>query len=360
MSRDEFYMERCLQLAANGLGTTYPNPLVGSVVVYNDLVIGEGWHRKSGEAHAEVNAINSVRDHELLKDAILYVNLEPCSHFGKTPPCADLIIEKEIGKVVIGSLDFNDRVCGKGIERLKSAGCEVVVGVLEERCKELNKRFFTFHLKKRPYIMLKWAESFDGYVSPERFEDVNVDEVENRKPFWISNTYSRSFVHKLRAEEQSILVGARTALMDNPKLDVRSYAGRNPLRILIDRKLSLHKDSNLYNGEVETLVFCETLPIMNRYLPKVEFIKLSFGDYAEERILDELYHRGIQSLIIEGGGQTLKGFIEKGLWDEAIVLKGKSIFGKGTRAPQIVGELKSSFTILGDEVSILKNQYNHI
>ena len=360
MSRDEFYMLRCLQLAANGLGTTYPNPLVGAVVVHNDKIIGEGWHKKSGEAHAEVKAIDSVKNHDLLKDSTLYVNLEPCSHFGKTPPCADLIIEKKIRKIVIGSLDFNDRVCGRGIEKLKLAGCEVVVGVLDEKCKELNKRFFTFHLKKRPYVVLKWAESFDGYLSPERFEEVNLGDVKNRKPYWISNTYSRIFVHKLRAEEQSILVGARTALMDNPKLDVRSYSGKSPLRILIDRRLSLTKDSNLFDGSAETLVFCENLPENNEFLPKVEFVKLGVKDHIEERILDELYQRGIQSVIVEGGGQTLSGFIGKGLWDEAIVIKGKSIFGKGTKAPQISGELKSSFNIVEDEVSLLQNQVNLI
>lgn len=356
MSRDEFYMLRCLQLAANGLGTTYPNPLVGAVVVHNDRVIGEGWHQKSGEAHAEVKAIDSVKNPGLLKDSTLYVNLEPCSHFGKTPPCADLILEKEIRKVVIGSLDFNDRVCGRGIEKLTSAGCEVVVGVLEEKCKELNKRFFTFHLKKRPYVLLKWAESFDGYISPERFEALKLDDLENREPYWISNTYSRSFVHKLRAEEQSILVGARTALRDNPKLDVRTYSGKNPLRILIDRKLSVSKDAHLYNGIAETLVFCETLPDPQESFSKVGFIKLSFGDHLEAQVLEELYQRGIQSVLVEGGGYTLRGFIEKGLWDEAIVIKGKSIFGKGTKAPQISGELKSSFRIAGDEVSILQNQ----
>ena len=356
VSREEFYMLRCLQLASNGLGTTYPNPLVGAVVVHKDLIIGEGWHRKAGEPHAEVKAIDSVKNPDLLKDSTLYVNLEPCSHFGRTPPCADLIIEKKIRKVVIGSLDFNDRVCGRGIEKLKSAGCEVVVGVLEEKCKELNKRFFTFHLKKRPYVLLKWAESFDGYISPERFEELNLDELKNREPYWISNNYSRSLVHKFRAEEQSILIGARTALMDNPKLDVRSYSGKDPLRILIDRRLSITKDANLYNGAVETLVFCETLPDRKEYFPKVDFIKLSFGDQLEEQVLDELYKRGIQSVLVEGGGQILRGFIEKSLWDEAILFKGLSIFGKGTKAPQIAGELKLSFKIVEDEVSILQNQ----
>ncbi|MFD1315785.1 bifunctional diaminohydroxyphosphoribosylaminopyrimidine deaminase/5-amino-6-(5-phosphoribosylamino)uracil reductase RibD [Namhaeicola litoreus] len=360
MSRDEFYMNRCLQLAANGLGTTYPNPLVGSVVVHDDLIIGEGWHRKSGEAHAEVLAIQSVKDQSLLKNATLYVNLEPCSHFGKTPPCADLIIEKGIKKVVVGSLDFNEKVCGRGIEKLKLAGCEVVVGLLEERCKELNKRFFTFHLKRRPFVVLKWAESFDGYLSPDRFDEVDNEKIKHRKPYWISNVYSRSFVHKLRAEEQSILVGVRTAILDNPKLDVRSYAGNNPLRVLIDRDLSLSKDSHIYNGEVNTLVFCDSFFKKNEHLTNIEYVELDFKEPLEEQVLKELYQKGIQSLIIEGGAQTLGGFIQKSLWDEAIMIKGKSIFGKGTEAPKILGDLVLSFNIMDDDVLVLKNKSNYI
>jgi diaminohydroxyphosphoribosylaminopyrimidine deaminase/5-amino-6-(5-phosphoribosylamino)uracil reductase len=360
MGRHEFFMERCLQLAGNGLGTTYPNPLVGSVVVHNDLIIGEGWHRKSGEAHAEVLAIRSVKNQGLLKDATLYVNLEPCSHFGKTPPCADLIIEKKIKKVVIGTLDFNDKVCGRGIEKLKSAGCEVLVGVLEDRCKELNKRFFTYHLKKRPFVLLKWAESSDGYLSPERYEDILFDQIKNRKPFWISNKYSRSFVHKMRSEEQSILIGVRTALMDNPQLDVRSYGGKSPLRILIDRQLVLTRDAHFYNGMQKTLIFCETKSAIEEEVVGVEFVELNFEENIVEQILQNLFQRNIQSIIVEGGRFTLNSFIEKGLWDEAIIIKGKSFFGKGTEAPQISSELRSSFKIADDEVLVLRNQASHL
>ena len=239
-------MMRCIQLAKNGLGTTYPNPLVGSVVVYKDKIIGEGWHKQSGKSHAEVNAINSVKDQELLAKATIYVNLEPCSHFGKTPPCANLIIEKGIKNVVIGSKDPNPKVSGKGLELLKENSCNVIQGVLEKECNDLNKRFFTFFVKKRPYIILKWAETKNGFIAPLKKNTKN--------PVWISTEESQLLVHQWRSEEHAILVGGNTVLEDNPRLTTRSVSGRNPVRIVIDTKDSLPKSAAIFNNDAKTIV----------------------------------------------------------------------------------------------------------
>ena len=230
MTTDQRYMQRCLSLASKALGYTYPNPLVGSVIVHQGKIIGEGWHTKAGESHAEVNAIASVKDSSLLKESVLYVNLEPCAHFGKTPPCADLIIEKEIPKVVIGCMDIFSKVAGKGIERLQKAGCEVVVGVLEDECRALNTRFFTFHSKGRPYIILKWAQTRNGLIAPLHQEQ--------QTPVWISNEFSQQLTHLWRAEEGAILVGRTTVERDNPSLTVRHWVGKNPLRLVIEGKHS--------------------------------------------------------------------------------------------------------------------------
>ena len=230
-------MLRCLQLAKNGLGSTYPNPMVGSVIVYEDRIIGEGWHQQAGQPHAEVNAVNSVNDQSLLDKATIYVSLEPCSHFGKTPPCSDLIIAKGIKKVVIGTVDPFAEVAGRGIKKLIDAGCEVLVGVLEQECQQLNKRFFTFHQKKRPYIILKWAESLDGFIAPE------AKSRSSREPVWITNSYSKQLVHKWRAEEQSILVGTKTVEADNPSLTTRDWSGKSPTRIVLDRELKISEES---------------------------------------------------------------------------------------------------------------------
>src|SRR6187402_177178 len=235
----EKYIKRCIELAKNGLGTTYPNPLVGSVIVYENEIIGEGWHRMAGEAHAEVNAVNSVKDQSLLSKSTIYVSLEPCSHYGKTPPCCDLIIRHQIPNVVVGTVDSFSEVSGNGIKKLIEAGKNVTVGILEEECRQLNKRFFTFHEKKRPYVILKWAESQDGFIAPAQKEV--------RTPLWITNAFSRQLVHKWRTEEQAILVGTKTVIDDNPRLDARDWQGENPVRIVLDNCNRIPKESYIFD-----------------------------------------------------------------------------------------------------------------
>lgn len=330
---DEKYMYRCIALAQNGLGTTYPNPLVGSVIVYHDRIIGEGWHRKAGEPHAEVHAIQSVTHKDQLKDATLYVSLEPCSHFGKTPPCADLIIEHKIPRVVIGTIDPFAKVCGNGIQKLKEAGIEVYVGILEAECQALNKRFFTFHQKQRPYIILKWAESADGFIAPKTKEV--------QKPIWISNRYSRQLVHKWRTEEQGILVGTKTVLDDNPKLDVRTWTGNNPVRIVLDKNNEIPKESLIFDSSAPTIILNEHLENGSKTPAK--------------QIADQLFNHGIQSIIIEGGRRTLQAFIDANIWDEARVFKGSNLFLSGTKAPVITGKIVAEKKIVHDQLVIYSN-----
>ncbi|XOL42761.1 Riboflavin biosynthesis protein RibD [Aequorivita nionensis] len=340
-------MLRCIQLAKNGLGTTYPNPLVGSVIVRNDRIIGEGWHYKAGLPHAEVNAIKSVENKELLKEATIYVSLEPCSHFGKTPPCADLIIESGIKKVVVGSLDPNPKVAGRGIKKLMKAGCEVIVGALDGECDALNKRFFTFHQKKRPYIFLKWAETADGFISPK-------NETRNKKePFLITNEFSRQLVHKMRAKEQAILVGTNTVLQDNPSLTVREWAGNNPVRIVIDRSLKLSQDFSVFDGTAKTIVFNEK---ETKTSGNLDFEKVNFSEEIPQQICQALFKREIQSVIIEGGAKTLQAFIDANLWDEAFVFNGSICFGEGIKAPNFKGVLFSEEKIKDDTLRKFKNQ----
>jgi diaminohydroxyphosphoribosylaminopyrimidine deaminase/5-amino-6-(5-phosphoribosylamino)uracil reductase len=324
----EKYINRCIQLAKNGLGFTYPNPLVGSVIVLNNKIIGEGWHQKAGEPHAEVNAINSVKDKSLLKKATIYVNLEPCSHYGKTPPCANLIVENDIKKVVIGSVDSNSKVGGKGILHLQNNGCEVIVGVLEQECLNLNKRFFTFHNKKRPFIILKWAETQDGFIDKLR------DSTSENSPNWISNSYSQQLTHKMRAEEQAILVGTNTALNDNPKLNARNWFGLDPIRIVLDRSLKIPFHYNLYDGSVKTIVLTEKAPSKSLN-ENAHFEQLDFSKNLAQQICDILYNHEIQSVIVEGGAQTLKTFIAENLWDEAYVFVGNTKFENGLKAPEL-------------------------
>lgn len=342
MKIHEKYLARCVQLAKNGFGTTYPNPMVGSVIVYNDQIIGEGWHKKAGEPHAEVNAVNSVKDKSLLQKATIYVSLEPCSHFGKTPPCCDLIIQNKIPNVIIGTVDPNEKVAGKGIKKLIEAGINVTVGVLEEECNALNKRFFTFHQKQRPYIILKWAESQDGFIAPmERNE---------QKPVWISNSYSRQLVHKWRSEEQAILVGAQTAVDDNPKLDVRDWTGTNPVRVVLDRNNRIPKENFLLDNQIKTIVFCQTNANQNEENRIFEVI--DFEQNTTHQILKTLFKHQIQSVIIEGGRQTLQTFINENLWDEARIFKGKRIFKNGTKAPTIQKNRIQKQILLEDELII--------
>lgn len=340
MKIHEKYLKRCIQLAKNGLGTTYPNPLVGSVIVYENQIIGEGWHRKSGEPHAEVNAINSVKDKTLLSKATIYVSLEPCSHFGKTPPCSDLIIHYNIPNVVIGTVDPNEKVAGKGIQKLLIAGIHVTIGILENECNALNKRFFTFHQKKRPFIILKWAESADGFIAPA-FKN-------EQKPVWITNQYSRQLVHKWRSEEQAILVGTQTVLDDNPSLNVRDWHGTHPVKIILDRQNRLPEDASVFNSTEKTIVFSESERAFSNGNCHSEILDFS-GNLAQE-ICDSLFQHNIQSVIIEGGVRTLQTFIDANLWDEALVFKGENSFTEGIKAPEFSGNLIREYTILKDRL----------
>jgi len=321
----EKYIQRCIQLAQNGLGTTYPNPLVGCVIVHNDAIIGEGWHRKAGEPHAEVRAVHSVKNKDLLKEATIYVSLEPCSHFGKTPPCADLILKYKIPNVVIGTIDPNSKVSGKGIQKLKDSGVNVTYGILVNECNELNKRFFTFHSKTRPFIILKWAESSDGFISP-----INKKE---QKPVWLSNEYSRQLVHKWRSEEQAILVGTQTIIDDNPSLTVRDWVGKNPIRVLIDRDNAIDTSSNVFDNQAKTIVFSNKEVSSNS--DTIQYIKIDFDKNSTQAIVAKLFENNIQSIIIEGGRKTIQSFIDANLWDEARVFIGEINLNEGTKAPKL-------------------------
>lgn len=345
MNKHEIYMNRCLQLAKNGLGTTYPNPLVGSVIVHNGKIIGEGWHKKAGEPHAEVNAINSVKNKELLSESTIYVNLEPCSHFGKTPPCANLIIEYKIPKVVIGCMDSFSEVAGKGIEKLTNAGCEVILNVLEKECLAINKRFFTFHNKKRPYIILKWAETADGFIAPLQNT--------TKKSIAISNTYSRQLVHKYRTEEQAILVGTNTVLHDNPNLDARDWFGNNPTRIIIDRTNKIPTDFHIKNQKNPTIIFTEEENCVNSKNCLYEFS--IFDTHLILNILNYLYTKNIQSIIIEGGSKTLQQFMDSNLWDETRVFSSENNLIEGIKIPSFNGILNRTIKIKNNQLKIYTN-----
>jgi len=337
-------MRRCMQLAQNGLGTTYPNPLVGSVIVLNDKIIGEGWHKEAGQPHAEVNAIQSVTNSSQLANATIYVNLEPCSHFGKTPPCANLIIERGIKKVVIGSKDPNPKVAGKGIQKLIEAGCEVIQGVLAPECDHLNRRFFSYHSKNRPYIFLKWAQTTDGFIAPRTRDTQN--------PVWISTPYARQLSHKLRGQEQAILVGSNTVRADNPSLTTRDWDGPSPVRIVVDPSLKIEKDSQVYNQEVKT-IFITSRPTENR--SNLFFEQVDFSEKVGLQICEVLIRHQLQSLIVEGGAQTLQTFIDEALWDEALVFTGNTTFGSGVEAPKLQGNLISEKQIDTDTLTHYKN-----
>ncbi len=324
MNNHELFMNRCLELALKGLGNVSPNPMVGCVIVVDDKIIAEGHHQEYGKAHAEVNAIAKVTDKELLKKATLYVNLEPCAHFGKTPPCADLIVENKIPHVVIGSVDSNSLVSGKGIEKLKKAGIKVETGILEAECKKLNIRFFTFHEKKRPYVILKWAETMDGFIDADRTEN------NTQKALQVSNAASKKLVHQWRSQEQAIMVGTNTALLDNPQLTVRDVEGKNPLRITIDKWLRIPKKNNLFDQSTPTLVFTAADAVSENNL---EFVKIDFEAPVVPQLMNELYKRNILSLLVEGGEQLLTSFIKADSWDEARVFVAIKKAGKGVKAP---------------------------
>lgn len=352
MKIHEKYIERCIQLAKNGLGTTYPNPLVGSIIVYDNKIIGEGWHRKAGEPHAEVNAINSVKDKSLLQKATIYVSLEPCSHFGKTPPCCDLIIKNGIPNVVVGTVDPNVKVAGNGIKKLIEAGANVTVGILEHECNELNKRFFTFHRKKRPYIILKWAESQDGFIAPDSISRKTLND-NDKKPVWITNPYSRQLVHKWRSEEQAILVGTQTVLDDNPKLDVRDWTGNNPIRVVLNQNNRIQNDSHIFDNQCKTIVISKTTTDSDK--ENLIFDIVDLEKEIAQQLTDAMYRHQIQSVIIEGGRQTLQTFIDANLWDEARVFSGSTIFRDGTRAPTLPKSNRKNQLIGQDELIISRN-----
>ena len=319
---NEKFMRRCIQLAKLGAGSVSTNPMVGAVVVYNGNIIGEGFHKRFGQAHAEVNAINSVKNPGLLSKSEIYVSLEPCAHFGKTPPCADLIIEKGIRKVYVGCLDPFSKVDGKGIQKLRNAGIEVVTGVLEKECQELNRRFFTFVNLKRPYIILKWAQSLDGYLDKDF------------RPVKISNPLTNILSHKWRSEEDAILVGTTTAERDNPHLDNRLWSGKNPVRIILDKENALDKKLNIFDNSQPTIIVKE---------------------FDVNEILNKLYHNNIQSVIVEGGAKTHNLFLESGLWDEIRIFQSDEMLHCGTKAAKIQGSLVENTNIGNNKLLIFRN-----
>lgn len=317
-------MYRCLQLAQKGAGDVAPNPMVGAVLVYSGIIIGEGYHQQYGQAHAEVNCINSVTatNKALIPKSTLYVSLEPCAHFGKTPPCADLIIKNNIPKVVIGCRDSYKEVAGKGIEKLKAAGVEVMVGILENKALDLNKRFFTFHEKQRPYIILKWAQS----------RDKKIGSIDNKRIF-ISNAITNRLVHQWRSEEAAIMVGTNTALQDDPSLTTRLVTGKNPVRLVIDMDLKLPDTLHLFDGSVKTVVFNA---VKEEEQGQLLFSKMNTNESIIPQILNTLYRQQIQSVIIEGGATLLQSFIDAGVWDEARVITNAHLeIGNGVAAPQL-------------------------
>lgn len=344
MLTDEILMNRCIQLARKAMGYVAPNPMVGAVLVHDHKIISEGYHERYGEAHAEVNAIKKIHDKNLLKQCVLYVNLEPCSHFGKTPPCADLIIASGIPEVVIGSKDSNPQVGGKGIEKLEKAGVKVRFGVLEKECRELNKRFFTYHEKKRPYVILKWAQTRDGFM--------DIDRGKGEKGIaWITSAPTKSVVHRWRHEESAILVGRNTIANDNPRLTCRESSGTNPVRVVIDQDLRLDYNAFLVGqADAKTIILTQKKVIGNSTL---EFIQPD--DFSIESILKKLAELNISSVIVEGGRDTLDRFIESGIWDEARVITGNKLFVTGVQAPLINGKKTGAFVFGNDHIQYIEN-----
>lgn len=318
---DEKYMRRCLQLAANGRFGAPPNPMVGAVVVCDGRIIGEGYHMHCGGPHAEVNAIASVKDQSLLPRSTVYVSLEPCAHYGKTPPCADMLVSKHVKRVVVGCADPFAAVSGRGIARLRDAGIEVTVGVLEQECRMLNCRFITYHSRKRPYVILKWAQSADGYIAPGG---------EARRAF-ISTPLTQMCSHRLRTENDAILVGRHTAECDNPSLTARAWHGKNPLRIVLDRNATLPATLNLFDGNAATLAVTAHPYPDGR--PATEYLHPDYGRDIIPQLMDALHARGIQSLVVEGGRMVLQSFMDRDVWDEIVIEQGSCLFGGGTEAP---------------------------
>lgn len=356
MTTQELYMFRCIELATSGAGNVAPNPMVGAVLVFENRIIGEGFHQQYGQAHAEVNCINSVsaEDQHLISKSTIYVSLEPCAHHGKTPPCADLVIAKKIPRVVVGCRDPFEAVNGKGIEKLRAAGVEVVLGILEKECQQLNKRFFTFHTKYRPYIVLKWAQTVDGFMAalPQTSSEENT-----AARLLITNDFTNCLVHKWRSEEAGILVGTNTALLDNPKLDNRNWTGKPPIKLVLDKQLILPQTLNVFNANAPTVVlnFLEDKKENN-----IQYYKINAGQNLAEEICKACYQLNIQSVLVEGGAQLLQAFIQQGIWDEArIITNEKLSISKGLQAPILLHQyLTSSTHIFADRVDIFTNAKN--
>lgn len=341
MTFDEQMMHRCLQLAALGKGNVAPNPMVGAVIVHEGKIIGEGYHQQFGEPHAEVNAVNSVERAEILSESTIYVSLEPCSHFGKTPPCADLLVEKDFKRVVVGTLDAHAKVYKKGIKRLKDHGIDVTVGVCEKECLELNHAFFTFHEKKRPYILLKWAQTKNGLIDNSEGKEGQIT--------WISAPETQVKVHQWRSEFQSILVGKNTVLNDNPSLTIRAVEGKNPIRIVLDSRNEIPPNASVMNSEAETIIFNLQKDSKG---DQINFVKLP--ELSPELILESLYEQQIQSVLIEGGKSVLQSFINSNYWDEARIITGNSSFESGTSAPKINGQKIKEEVFFGDHISYIR------
>ncbi|MCE7992802.1 MAG: bifunctional diaminohydroxyphosphoribosylaminopyrimidine deaminase/5-amino-6-(5-phosphoribosylamino)uracil reductase RibD [Roseivirga sp.] len=333
-------MQRALDLAEKGWGTVSPNPLVGCVIVHDEKIIGEGWHRKYGEGHAEVNAIASVADKTLLSESTCYVSLEPCAHYGKTPPCADLLIELKVKRVVVAVKDSNPLVGGKGITRMESAGIQVDYGMLEEKARELNARFFTAIEKQRPYILLKWAQTRDGFVARKNFDSK-----------WISGKTSRQLVHQMRAEEDAIMVGTNTSLHDDPKLNVRGVEGTDPLRVVIDKELRLPEGLQLFDGNQPTV--CYNLKKSESHA-NLDFVKLKEDGFIRE-LFANLHSRKVQSVLVEGGSGLLNSLIREGLWDEARVFQSETTFGEGIAAPVLTSGPIETMSIGNDDLRVYRN-----
>lgn len=352
MKSNEIYIQRCIELAQNGAGIVSPNPLVGCVIVHNNIIIGEGCHMKYGEAHAEVNAINSVKQKHLLPEATLYVNLEPCHHYGKTPPCADFIIDNKIKKVVVGMIDPFEKVAGHGIQKLKDAGIEVEIGILEAECKYLNRRFIKYITQQKPYIILKWAQTFNGYIAPDATK-ISAAEFEIQRH--ITDRIVQRLVHKWRTQEDAIMVGTNTALFDNPALNAREWTGINPIRIVLDKNLRLPHDLKLFDKSEPTIVFTS---IQKESKKNLDFIKLDFEKNWLDEMLNELYKFKIQSVVIEGGTQLLNAAIANKIWDEAIVFTSPKIINDGIKAPLIFGNKIQQEDIDGIMMNVLLSNYN--
>ena len=344
MNNDEKYMLRCIELAKKGMGNVAPNPMVGAVIVHDNKIIGEGYHQQYGEPHAEVNAIEQVKNKALLSNSTLYVSLEPCAHQGKTPPCSDLIIKSKIPKVIIGCKDVFDKVNGKGIEKLKKAGINVFSGILEKKCLELNNRFFTYHQKKRPYIILKWAQTLDGYIDKIRTSDTK------KGINWITSEITQSLTHKWRAEEDAILVGRSTIENDNPSLTTRAYNGKDPIRFIIDTDLKLSSNYKVFEDGNCSFVINSKKELKEN---NVNYIKCS-KEHLLVELMEFLYDQKIQSIIIEGGKKTIESFIQKELWDEARVLTGNTFFENGLQAPKLNRTPLYSFHINKDRIDIFR------